>query len=271
MEKIKEALQRAKEERTLGPSGGVKRAHRKNKDDEQVEKGITYSQTQIEEINEEVMLKNHLICDSQTKDVITAYNILRTQVLQRLSSQGWNALAVTSPAPAAGKTVTAINLAISLAREVQHTVLLVDLDLRNPNVAKKFNLNNEFGILDYLTSDKPLVEMLVNPGIERLVLLPGTKPVENSSELLSSPKMVRLVDELKSRYPSRFVIFDLPPLLTTDDALAFAPYVDSTLLVLHEGVTTNTEVKRSMEMLGNISVLGTVLNGSSEKQNTYYY
>jgi capsular exopolysaccharide synthesis family protein len=196
--------------------------------------------------------------------------MLRTQVLQRMNAHQWNALAITSPGSGQGKTLTAINLAISLAREVRHTVLLADFDLRNPSIHKYFDFAPRYGINDYLVYDTPLPEILLNPGIERLVILPGRESLFNSSEMLASPKMTQLVTELKDRYPSRFVLFDLPPLLSADDALAFAPFVDSVLLILEEGKTKRDDVQRAVGLLHHTNIIGTVLNKSEEAIDSYY-
>ena len=169
-----------------------------------------------------------------------------------------------------GKTLTAINLSAALAREMHRTVLLVDADLRNPSIHDRFGLSSSKGLIDYLLDDVPITELLVNPGIEKLVVLPAGRQVPNSSELLSSPKMANLVDELKTRYPSRIIVFDLPPLLSSDDTLAFSPFVEAVLLVLEDGKTTKGELARAMEVLDGVHVLGTVLNRSSETQASYY-
>jgi capsular exopolysaccharide synthesis family protein len=190
-------------------------------------------------------------------------------VLQRLRENKWNVLAVTSPGLNEGKTLTAINLAVSLAMEVNYTVLLVDADLRHPNVHTYFGLEPEFGLSDYLLSDKPLQELLVHPGIQGLVVLPGGKPLTNSSEMLNSPKMSRLVEELKTRYPSRIVLFDLPPLLATADAMAFAPYVDAALLVVEEGITSIQDAQHATELLKDTHLIGAVLNKSLSNQAGY--
>lgn len=148
-------------------------------------------------------------------------------------------------------------------------MLLVDLDLRKPSLHRMFGIQPKAGIGDYLLRGTPLNEILVNPSIERLVLLPGREPVSNSSEMLSSPRMVQLVDELKNRYPSRIVLFDLPPLLATDDALAFSPYVDAALLVVEEGETLKEEIEQSIELLKQTRLLGTVLNKSDVQRVAY--
>jgi len=232
---------------------------------------IQYSSTAILNIHPKELAKNRIISGFSDQQTLAEYNILRTRVLQRLRANNWNTLAITSASPGAGKTLTAINLAISLAREVNHTVMLVDLDLRKPNVARTFNCAPPYGILDYWRDDVPLDEILFNPGIERLVILPGTRPVHNSSEILSSPKMVNLVNELRTRYASRIIIFDLPPVLVSDDVLAFSPYVDAMLLVIEDGQTRKDELHHTMELMSDINILGTVLNKSKDKTSPYYY
>ena len=273
MERIKQALERARRDQStasesqllppaLNPQSQV--------EPNSAQQTIKYSQTKVVPLVLSDLKDNRIIAGSESDVANTAYKMLRTQVLQRMMAKGWNALAVTSPGPGDGKTLTAINLAISLAREVQHTVLLVDFDMRKPSIHEYFNFTPAKGITDFLLRETPVSEILVNPGIERLVLLPGRESVPNSSELLASPRMVKLVDELKSRYPSRFVLFDLPPLLSADDALAFSPYVDTVLMVINEGKTTKEELLHAMGMVGNTQVLGTVLNRSADRISTYY-
>ena len=270
MERIKKALEKARESN----EGAVKPSHampKKNKDVLDLQNGVTYSQTRQIAGDRSSLVNNRVISELDNPEALTAYKLLRTQVEHRLSANGWNALAITSPGANQGKTLTAINLAISLAYEVHRTVLLVDLDLKNPSIHKIFGSLGGPGIVDYLYNDVPLNEILFNPGVDRLVVLPGSEPIANSSETLASPKMARLVDELKSRYPSRFVIFDLPPMLSADDALAFSPHVDAALLVVEDGVTTKEELARSIELLNQTELLGTVLNKTLERQTAYYY
>lgn len=273
MEKIKRALERAREEK-LGseprkPEAPVTSATPDRVDD--VDQSITYSKTRVVDIRDDLLRRNKIVVGNNFDPAAaTAYKILRTQVEQRLAAKNWNTLAVTSPVAGQGKTLTAINLSVALAREMHRTVLLVDADLRNPSVHDRFGITTSKGLIDYLLDDVPITELLVNPGIEKLVVLPAGRQVPNSSELLSSPKMANLVDELKSRYPSRIIVFDLPPLLSSDDTLAFSPFVEAVLLVLEDGKTTRGELARTMEVLNGVHVLGTVLNRSSETQASYY-
>lgn len=267
MERIKQALDRSRAEREQHVAGAPRTAAATAPVDEE---HIQYSQTRVQKIDPATLRNNCVIFDDTNGAGLTAYKMLRTQVLQRMTAHGWNALAITSPLPGDGKTLTAVNLAISLARELHHTVLLVDMDLRNPSVHRYLGLETKVGIDDCLLHGMPLNEALINPGIERLVLLPGGKPVANSSEILASPAVGKLVQELKHRYPSRMVIFDLPPVLSADDALSFAPHVDAFLLVLRDGKTTRAEVEHTMEVLRSTKILGTVLNASDEKISPYY-
>ena len=267
MERIKQALERARQEnaRNLGsqpihPLAPV----------ETPESSIQYSETRVTPISTIEMRRNRIITGNETDEVTSAYKMLRTQILQRMVAKSWNALAVTSPGPGQGKTVTAINLAISLAREVHHTVLLVDLDMRRPSIHRYLGLKVQTGISDVLMKGAVVSQALVNPGIDRMVVLPGREALPNSSELLKSPRMKQLVKELKSRYLTRFIIFDLPPLLSVDDAIAFSPFVDAALVVVGEGITTREELENASALLANTPVIGTVLNRSSEKISPYF-
>lgn len=272
MERIKDALERARQQQLLKSGSGSNEAVATSSAGEQAYTGgeIKYSHTKVVSLQQSSLKRKRIIAGSGFDEILSAYKMLRTQVLQRMNAKGWNALAVTSPGPGQGKTTTAINLAISLARELSYTVLLVDFDMVKPGIHDQLSLTPAKGITDFLLHNTPLSEILINPGIERLVVLPGRESVTNSSELLASPKMAQLVDELKSRYPSRLVIFDLPPVLSVDDALAFTPFVDAVLLVIEEGSSTKDEVLHAIEVLKNTYILGTVLNKSQEKIAPYY-
>jgi capsular exopolysaccharide synthesis family protein len=230
---------------------------------------ITYTQTASFPPPLKVQREHRLVTAADEPSSVAAYKLLRTQVLQRMKAKGWRALAVTSPGPGEGKTLTAVNLAITLAQDVNQTVLLVDLDLRHPRVHRAFGFEPSAGIADHVYGGVPLADILFTPGLERLVVLPGRESFEHSSEVLASPQMVSLVEELKQRYADRLVLFDLPPVLSADDALAFAPYVDAALLVVREGVTTRESFERALRYLGQTPVLGTVLNATPERLHSY--
>ena len=234
-------------------------------------KQIVYTQTRVLHTDPRY-LKKHRVISGPNDPAEGPYKVLRTHVRQKMLANQWQTLAITSAHEGAGKTLTSVNLAITLAREVNQTVLLVDLDLRRPSVASYFTDEKLPGISEYLFNDVPLSDLLFNPeGVDGLVVLPGDKPMEYSSEMLSSPKMVALAEELKQRYPSRMVLLDMPPVLGCDDVLAFSPYFDAALLVVEENRTTKDEIAQSLETLQGTKLLGTVLNKSHDEVPNYGY
>jgi len=259
MERIKQALDKARQERQIRQTGSPPPATAT-----QLRTGtVVYDQTREITLDDKVLRENRILTGLEPGPFTDAYNLLRTQVLQRFKENNWNVLAVTSPGSGAGKTLTAINLAISIAREVDYTVLLVDANLRHPWMLEHFGLERHKGL-----SDTPIAELLVKPSrLEHLVLLPGGEPLSNSAEMLNSPKMAQLVADMKSRYQSRIIIFDLPPVLTSADALAFSPYVDAALLVVEEGVTEKQDLERAVELLSATNIVGTVLNKAESPSN----
>lgn len=184
---------------------------------------------------------------------------------------GVNTVAVLSPAAEDGKTLTALNLAIAIAAELDRTALLVDFDLRNPSIHRRLGFEPVTGVEDCLQSGRPLHEAMVRlAGYERLAILPAKSSVANSSELLLSPRGTALFNEIKSRYVNRVIVFDMPPVLRADDALAFSRLVESGLLVVGEGRTAREDLMRTMSLLRELTLVGTVLNGSREPTRPLY-
>lgn len=201
-----------------------------------------------------------------------AYKMLRTRVLSRMRSNNWQKLAVTAPRANAGKSLTAINLAISLAQEPNQDVVLVDLDLRNPHIGAYLGLDPNFSLADYLTRDVPIEKVLLKLDIPRLYVIPGAERLEQSSELIASRRMALLTQTLISTSPSTIVVYDMPPLLEADDMLTFMPQVDAVLFVVAQLETQRTDLQRSNELFKELNLIGTVLNKSrDESPSDYYY
>ncbi|MGQ0445874.1 MAG: CpsD/CapB family tyrosine-protein kinase [Beijerinckiaceae bacterium] len=200
-------------------------------------------------------------------EIVSAFNHLRTEIINRLKENGWTTVAVTSPARSSGKTLTAINLAISMARDFSYTVLLVELDLVNPSFHQLLGFKQRQGIADYLLHDVPIAEILFNPGIDRLFVIPAGTPITNASALLSSPKMSRLLEELNLRYEHRIMLFDLPSVPEIDDVIAVSAFVDCAMLVIEEGETLVDDVRRALDDLKSTKILGVVLNRSNHVEN----
>jgi Mrp family chromosome partitioning ATPase len=231
---------------------------------------IEYTKTRTFEPSPALLESNRIISLSDASTAAAAFRMLRTQVLQRMEEHQWRSLAVLSAGKDDGKTTTAINLSVSLASDERHTVLLVDFDLRRPGVADMLGIAPEFGVDDVLRGAARIEDCLYHPrDFERLVVLPARSPLNNSSEALAGPRCRELVSELRGRYPDRLLVFDLPPILGADDALAFLPLVECGLMVVAEGATKRDDLLRCMELLRKTPVVGTVLNRATDVASAY--
>lgn len=277
MERIQQAIEKARRERedkvdkksddvgneTVMPSKNNNELSKFN--DSEYEKPrslrVNYSKTRSVLLDAQSLKDLRIIAGFSHDKRSEPYRQLRGQLLNKFRENNWQTLAVTSPNGGAGKTLTALNLAISLSMEVNQTVLLVDLDLHQPKVASCLGINDiEYGIMDYVNGEQELENILIHPGFERLVLLPGTPQEGFSSEMLTSPEMKEVTKEIIDRYPSRIIIFDLPAVLSHDDALVFAPTCDASLLIIDEGGTSKDDLERSYQLLEGANVIGSVLN-----------
>lgn len=210
-----------------------------------------------------ILKENRVIAGQVHGQVTDIYRSLRAQVLQELGHLNKATLGITSANHGEGKTLTAVNLAIAIAMDVKHTILLVDADLRAPAVARYLGIEPTLGLSDYLTGEAELSDCLLRSDVERLSILPARRHVGNSAELLASPRMLQLAMELKSRYTDRIVIYDLPSLLPGGDTIGFLPSIDATLLVVRDGVTRSTELTRAVELLSDHKLIGTVVNAAA--------
>ncbi len=232
---------------------------------------IHYTYTRKIAVNMDLLRHQRLIVNGSDKTLWEAYKLLRTHVLHRTKREHRNTLMITGPLPNEGKSLTAINLAIAISQKVGQTVLLVDGDLRKPSIHRYLDLPSGPGIMDFLTSGYPIADCLVHPeGLTNLVVLPAGSSTTGSAELLSSPRMLDLVRELKHFYPDRYVLFDLPPLIYADP-LAFAPLVDGIILVVESGKTPREEIVHAMDLLKEFPVLGFVLNKMDTMPLSYDY
>lgn len=223
------------------------------------------------DLDQEVLAAHHVLCGPALDNpVITdKYRLLRTRVLQPMKGNGWCTVGVTSPSPRAGKTLNAINLAMSTVRDGNYHVVVIDADLRQPAVARTLGLEPASGIADYLTERCALQDVLISPaGLDNLTIVPG-RSVESNAEapdFLRSRRMAQLISSVQKLADDVVVIVDLPPVLIGDDVIAVAPLLDCMLLVIDEGVTDLEELKSTAELLKDCNLLGTVLNRSTERR-----
>ena len=219
----------------------------------------------------EIIERNHVLLGVSDVAVARAYKILRTRVLHRLAANGWRSVGITGTTVGEGKSLTAINLALALAQEVNTWVFLVDLDLQRSQVGGYLGMNVDFGLTDFLTGQCELDQCVYDIGVRRLAVVPNVRRAENSSEFLTSPRMGEFVQTLSDENPRRVIVFDMPPLLASDDVLAFGPRADSHLLVVSQGHTARRTMANCKEMLAEMNVIGVVLNRSTEHNDSPYY
>jgi len=220
----------------------------------------SYSQSRSVHLNPEVMKRNRCVAMFSNLEKVEPYRGLRRLILNRTQETGGNLIMVTSALPGEGKTLTAINLAFTLAREFMHTVLLVDCDLKKQSIHKVFGFDSDKGLLDYLLGECPASDLFVWPVVEKLSLISGGKTINESSKIIASPLMKDLVDDIKNRYPERYIIFDVPPILSDVDALNLAPLVDYVLMVVQADKTSLVEVNKAVQFIPKDKLLGFVLN-----------
>ena len=276
MSKLKKALAKADQNRGFENQkvirGSIKPAAPANLKTAEVEKqksklDISYSKTKVQKIENNVLKKGKVISHFYDTEQIDQIKTLRTQILNSLDKINGNSFLVTSANPYEGKTFTSINLGVSIAQEMQRTVLIVDCDLKTHTKKHKqfaqdfFGLKITNGLSDYLLGNAEIADILLNPGIERLVIVPAGTGLPNSAELLSSPKMAALVGDFKNRYPSdRIIIYDCSALLAHTDSLVMTKYVDGILLVVEEKRTSTDQIKKVMELLKDKPVIGSIIN-----------
>ena len=271
VDRIRKALDLARQERERSFERAVETPRPlDSKSEARLPAAIEYTRTKSFSPSADLLESNRIVSVQSPGAAAGAFRMLRTQVLQRMMENGWRSLAIFSPCRADGKTTTAINLAISLANDHLHTVLLVDFDLKRPSVAAKLGISPQQGADDLLRGEAEVGDCLFHPeGFERLVLLPARSAMHASSEALAGRGGRELVTELRGRYPDRIVLFDLPPILEADDALAFAPLVECGLMVVAEGLTSREDLLRSMELLHKTPIVGTVLNRAADATSAY--
>jgi protein-tyrosine kinase len=262
MDKLERALEKARQQRGKLFGSLTGESHAQNVNDfagGNVRSFITPPMP----VDETQLTARRIIAHRTRNAEADVFRLLRTQVLQIMNKEGYRTLAITSPHYGDGKTTISLNLALSIALDLKQTVLLVDLDLRRPNLHEFLGLPPSAGLSDYLVNNTPVAECLKRLTFDRLSILPAGTPLDNSSELLGSPKMAALARELKARYPDRMIIYDTPPTLSQDDALAFLPHVDATLVVVQDGATTVDDLKTCLGLLRGANIIGTVLNNKN--------
>jgi len=209
----------------------------------------------------------HDVTDPRAK----AYDILRTHVLQTMDLHDWHLLGITSPTKGCGKTLTSINLALSISRQMERAVLLIDMDFRKPQLASRLGVKSNVGLLDVLVGNITASEAMfeVRAGRHSVLVLP-TGPTDVSAELMASRAMQSFIQELRRNFRSYVVILDLPPMLVSDDVTALLPQIDCTLLIAAVGTSTVSEIDDCGRYLQSTNLVRVVVNKVPESKKMYY-
>ena len=271
MDKIKKALEQARNKREKAPS--LTRESQVQVLSETITTTEYLPDTVFPtfEPNPRLLEKHRILQTASPQELAKPFKVLRTRLNQLMQANDWSVIAVMSPTKDDGKTTVAINLAMSIAQGVHNSAVLLDLDMMNPSVHKYLGYDVKQGLNDYYNGRVSLREVLVSPGLENLLLAPTSQKMEDSSECLASPRSNALISELKQINQNSKIIIDLPPLLSSDDAIAFCPFVDAVLLVVREGKTKKEDIQRSIELLDNTKIAGVILNDVQGVADYGYY
>jgi protein-tyrosine kinase len=220
----------------------------------------------------------HIVPHSGNKVLEEEYRIIKRPVIRNALGKGavpiehGNLVSISSSLPSEGKTFTALNLALSIATELDSTVLLIDGDVLKFSLSRLLGIENEPGLIDLL-SDRgcEVSDVIIHTQIPKLKLIGAGTRSEKSTELLASAEMERLLDELARRYNDRIIIFDSPPLLATSEAAVLNHHMGQILLVVEAGQTPVEAIKDSLSRLDQEKAIGLILNKSREGNGTNYY
>lgn len=223
------------------------------------------------EIHPTTLLAKRIVSHNGTDPRSRPYDMLRTQVLHVMDQRGWKVLGITSPTPECGKTLTSINLAFSISRQENRSVVLVDSDLRKPQIGNYLGLNlADHGVLDIIDRRIMYSDAIIwaCAASQRIAVLP-TAATRQSAERMSSRAMSEMLHDLKNEYG--IVLLDLPPTLSSDDVISILPQVDCVLLIAAAGKSTPVEIKKTVDYLESTPMVRLVLNKAADEPHKYYY
>jgi protein-tyrosine kinase len=274
MEKIQQAVERARAGKDppsaqVSENVGLPRRRMDSGALAQTEPGPQIGET---ELNVAYLQSRRIVAYNGADQRSRPYDMLRTQVLQSMNVDGWKILGVTSPTPGCGKTLTAVNLAFSIARQPDQSVMLIDMDLQKPQIANCIGLTPADGGTLGLLQERATLRSVIKPvraGNQRIVVLP-TAATRESSELMGSRMMRNLLQGMRKNYQSHIVVLDLPPILSSDDVIAILPQIDCVLLVAAVGLSKTSEVEECNRHLQSSHLVRLVVNKANEENSSYY-
>jgi protein-tyrosine kinase len=229
-------------------------------------------------LNLDAIAASGLLVPSQTRSLLASeFRVIKRPLLANAMGKvtspirNGNLIMVTSALPGEGKSFTAINLAISIAMEMDNTVMLVDADVARPTVLSMLGLPPTEGLLDVVTANSlDISGVLLRTNIEKLSILPSGTQHQRATELLASDAMIRLLDDMAKRYPDRIIIFDSPPLLATTEARALATHMGQIVVVVRAGETSQGAVKEALSTISACPLKMMLLNQATQSVSERY-
>ena len=268
MERIQAAIQKAKEQRgdVVAPppglggigggiGGGITRGAQRP---QQV--GPAWAELATFDPEPRLLARNHVVTFEDIDPAHSYFDILRTKVLRAMQKNGWTSLGITSPTSGCGKTTLALNLAFSLAHQRDIHTVLVELDLRRPSMAKQIGLKTAQSMASVLQGTRGVAESFVRYG-DNLAIGTNSQSVRDSAELLMNARTAEGIAAIKRAFLPDVIVYDLPPMLQSDDVMAFLPQLDCVLLVAGAEKSRLDEVdKCEKDLADQTNVFGVVLN-----------
>jgi len=275
MERIKEAVAKAKSARRStdflyeAPVVSKGKPPLLDAHNSQVQKA--WDRLEMVSLNATHLANNIIITHGRNDPKHTAFDVLRTKLRSVMNKHGLKSVAITSPTPDCGKSVISTNLAFSLAHQENIKTVLIDFDLKKPNLYKFLGIETNQQISKMFKGETDIEKCLIKV---RPNLLLGLNQVaeRNTSEIINWENTAKIIDEIKKVYDPDVIIFDLPPMSSGDDVLSFLPAIDLSMLVLSSGLSQAKETKESIDILKEHSNYGgVILNKSLDQVNSYNY
>ena len=266
MERIQAAIQKAKEQRgealpgAPAGGGGTGGAMTRGTPARPAPVGPVWGELPAFEPDAGVLRRHHIVTVDDVDPAASHFDILRTKILRTMRRNNWVSLGVTSPTSGCGKTTMTANIAFSLAQQPEVRTVLVDLDLRRPAIARMIGLKTPGSLAQLLQGQRTIPESFVRYG-DNLAIGTNAQSVSNSAELLMQATTTESVAAIKRAFLPNVILYDLPPMLQTDDAMAFLPHLDCVLLVAGAERSRLDEVdKCEKDIAEQTNVLGVALN-----------
>lgn len=270
MERLQAAIEKARAQRQARTTGETPAARPPTREQREVPGSAKWNEIPIPDWNLAHLMRNRVVA-AQAGPESGTFDLLRTKILQLMRQNEWRRIAVTSPDKRAGKSTTCCNLIASFARQSDRRSILFDLDMRRPAIASILGHSGEHGFVEVLEDRIPFHKQAVRFG-ETAAVAMCYKPERNPSELLLRDRTAQILDEIEKAYRPDVMIFDMPPMMVTDDTLAFLRNVDCALLVAGADTTRIEQIDVSeKEIAGQTNVIGVVLNKCQHMNGGYEY